>query len=388
MVANQQSNAGSEYDRHNAVLIDGQSLLGCRNIDWKSPIDFRILADRRDVANLIQNIVLHDDLLVDSQLLLANRECSEIRDLLGEAVKPIRLDSATRHKIINALERSEVIPEDRWLEKAVTRPELVMLITRNDYEHTEHFQTIEDRLAIRDVPADSRSDALRHEYAAVHEALQNTQKTALRAHYYLELSRHLGLYYSPHPSRAAYFRELLEKKRSTGEVAESFSSVAVEAVQLMDKAQRAAHDKYSLSYVNFTIPPVAEYVAKLSVQKNATLVDAVFEVRESDRAKEFRKWSGERNRVIAGGRSGLREQKSVLTKLETTCQAWASDLAEGVTHRKRKITWGELPWLGSVIKTLEIDKLLGLVGWETKEVKDPVLWVDQPYLVFLNDLYQ
>lgn len=387
MVTNQRPNSGQEYDPFNAVLIDGHSLLGCRNTDWTSTIDFRILADRRDAANLIQNIVLHDHLLVDSQLLLANQECSEIASLFEDAVKPIRLDNSTRESIIDALERAEIIPEDTLLEQSVTHPELVMLITRNDSEHAEHFQTVSDRLSIRNLPPESRRDALRHEYAAVHEALQNTQRTALRAYYYLELSRHLNLYYSPHPSRAEYFRELV-KRRSVGKVADSFSSAAVEAVQFMDNAQRAAIDKYSLSFVDFTIPAVAEYVAKLTVQKKARLVDAVFEVRESPRAKEFRSWSCEQNRLSAGGRSALRERKRVLQELETTCRAWASDLDEGVKHKKRKITWGELPWLGSLIKTLEIDKMLRQVGWETKEVKDPILWVDKPYLLFLNDLYQ
>jgi hypothetical protein len=383
MVLNFQTITEEQLDRSRSVLVDGQTLLKVDR-DLEKPVSWQSLSGNPPFANLVQNLILHDDILVDSQLLLINPACQHTANLFGYAIKALRIKADLRNSIAGALRRTGVIPGDDTLEDLSGNKELVVFITRRDSEHVQRQKGLPEDLL--ELPEEDWLDAAAYEYGGSAPELENTDMTAFRAHFYLELSRNLQLYYAPHPLRAAYFKQIVELRGEEVEDPNKYAGIAVKALNLAEGKHISKENPFAT--IDISIPPVAEYVARFSKKKEIGMNVAIQEVRESRNARAFRKWCAERNSIIRQGRAGLKDAQRIYKELDTLCLKWAKDIQEEVRYRTRTITWSELPWMGSIVKSLEIDKILKLVGWHRREIKDPVLWVKQPYLLFLNDLYQ
>src|SRR4051812_23495216 len=74
---------------HSSVLIDGQTLLAVRELADVVPPrrDLQKWLAAYPITHFIQNVVIHETLLVDSQLLLADYKCLSVCSRLPGAFK-------------------------------------------------------------------------------------------------------------------------------------------------------------------------------------------------------------------------------------------------------------------------------------------------------------
>jgi hypothetical protein len=376
-------------DRARCVLVDGHSLSALANL-LESPeipsITPRELVSTRGgpwMAHIIQTMVLYDTILFDSVLFELEPAVSKAHELLPEIIKGLFIRDSTRQL---ASERVEAAV--RWLPDS----DLSTFLTREVWtrwmwlDHSE--KPLMDRIhdtAPRLIPAEYASDEeittrldgiIRKNpiWTGVPAYCLNSDMTATRAHFYLELARELGIPLNIDPVRSAYLLATL------GKANEAFPG-GVPARVVQDFINRiTAEEKDDLFVFDLTIPPVAELVLRTAQRRRISLGTAVLEVRNSKNAKTFRDWCSRLFSLREEGGIGVRnESRRMKAEFTKACETWASDAAEGVDYKTRKISLGDLPLVGKILKAVNMDEFL---------IKDPVISSSRNlrYFLFLNDL--
>jgi hypothetical protein len=195
--------------------------------------------------------------------------------------------------------------------------------------------------------------------------------TLSRAHFYLELSRHLEIPLAADPIRSSYFDILISRLKM-----KLNQGVPEQVVANFDRSVRSFDNLVS---VDLSLPPVAEYVANYARTKDCTLYEAVLEVRNSANAVRFREWCSRLCAALELGRPGTAQVQEIKREFREVCEAWKKDVGEWVDYRTRKLNLENIPWLGGILKA---------VNFHEPKIKDPVLTIDRKtsYFLFLNDL--
>ena len=346
-------------DVNDAVLVDGQSILAM-HAEWyeipgsiwlKGPqiMKRRHLYERMASALFIQNLVVYKTVLVDKAVLTANERCQEISRLFPDIVSPLSVpDNYYRilHRIL-----SSIIPGDMELPKNINATILAAA----------------KKVLWSDLEKGLYDDLSRGNWSAQILSFGDTHNSLLRAHYYLELARQLGLFLSPHPNRSLYFKAL----------GKTYLGMPQKILDFVDETLISSRASQFLS-INLEVPAVAELVVNFAIKNRIDVVTAIYEVRNSKNAVSFRKWCRQLSELVRHGRQGFAAAQAVYKELERHCKAWRSNIGDFVHYRTRTLNLSKIPILGSILTTLGIEKL---------KYRDPILSGTKPYLLFLNDLY-
>jgi hypothetical protein len=372
----------TDLDLSTAVLVDGQTVLStppeyfqCSSTSERQAIR----GDATTLHNLIQNLVLYDRVVVDSQLLALEENCKIVCEFFGDAVSGLLIDGPLRAQL--AAEVVKFVTFERDAHDASVKMDhqhqvLLDEIRKGDLELRQYHYSVINGSFRDDVAEDLRTQAellsqTLEEFAPPMRMFTGTNRSIERAHFYLELARSLGLYLSPHPTRAEYFR------RTISDALALPKGFADKVVGFVDEKLKSSDATYFLNAC-WDIPPVAEYVIKFADDKHIDLISAILEVRNSKHARSFRKFCAEMGRNIRVGRCGMPAAQGVYEELRRTCLAWQRDVNEHVKYERRTLDLGEVWLIGGILKAFGMNKI---------RLKDPVIAVDKPYLLFLNDLY-
>jgi hypothetical protein len=373
----------NSVDFNAAVLVDGQTILSTRPEYFISRTSERKAArydhdDLMPLYNFIQNLVIYDRVLVDSQLLALEQGCEGVCALFQRAISGLLINGKLRAGLAD--EVTEFINSEELIEAKLNKRsrELLAEMARNDAEIRQYYSQVSGGWFPDDIATELRNQAsllgeTLDEYVPRMTMFTGTRDRSLeRTHFYLELSRALGIYLSPHPIRAEYFKRTISKTLGVP------NGFAGNAVKFVDKKMQKSATNYFLN-AHWNIPPVAEYVLRIADERDADLVSAIFEVRESKHARDFRRWCSEMSGTIRQGRSGMAAAQKVYAELERECSAWQRDVNEHVKYQHRTLSLGDFWFIGKILKVF---------GMEKVHLKDPVIAVDKPYLLLLNDLYR
>jgi hypothetical protein len=119
-------------------------------------------------------------------------------------------------------------------------------------------------------------------------------------------------------------------------------------------------------------PMVGEHVVRMVAKGGAKPVEVLLEIRNSKRARAFRRFCGELEAAIYEGIGGVRTVQKLQKAMRELFQKWSVDLDEDVRYKTRNI--------GVTFSK----NILGLKM--ELPVKDPVLWSHNADLFFLNDI--
>ena len=191
-----------------------------------------------------------------------------------------------------------------------------------------------------------------------------------RALVYMDMARQLGIHYSPHPARLKMIFDKSHQKFGHTE----------ELVIMMFERKIQSSPLYELLEINPTIPPVVEYVLDFSKQNDLSLMDGIFEIRNSDNAKRFRSYF---STLITGQidltkRVSFGELQVLEQEVHSAATDWVTDLNEHKLYETRNVSLRAIKYIGP---------LLGMVGSGTIKIKSRILKHKYPHLLFLNDVY-
>ena len=164
----------------------------------------------------------------------------------------------------------------------------------------------------------------------------------------------------------------------------NFEMPATTTASAVDYLDRKLGSSTTAEYsgIDFTVPPVADYVFAYSAKNYVNLVTAINEIRSSNNAVRFRKWCAEIDGELANegrGRASLGAMQKLLRELEIAESRWSADINEHVKYVPREISLRKIWGIGPILQS---------AGLSTLSIRDPILWSSKPHLLFLNDLYQ
>src|SRR5208337_3560674 len=301
----------SNVNLDTAVLVDGQTVLSTRPEYFTCPASERdTVRDDPDrlmtLYNFIQNLIIYDCVLVDSQLLVLENGCENVCSLFEGAISGLLIDGKLRADLADEVTRlvSSADLDEVKLDKQ--NAQLIAEIADNDAADTQQYYSQLSGGWLRDDVAMK----LRKQASLLGETLEEfiprmtmftagtCDRSLERTHFYLELSRALGVYLSPHPKRAEYF------KRTVRETFGPKNRFAADVVEFVDKNMRGSKSDYFLN-ARWDLPPVAEYVLRVADNRDMDLVSAILEVRESKHAQAFRRWCEEMSGTLRQGRGSM-----------------------------------------------------------------------------------
>lgn len=192
-----------------------------------------------------------------------------------------------------------------------------------------------------------------------------------RAQGYFNAARKLGVYWSLHPSRAAHLKKALK-------VSPSLPPASQFVERFDDKMSQS--DAGNIIGFDVNVPPVVDKVVWLGVKKGIPLDEAIWQIREADHTKKFRKWAGQLDEALLHKlRPSLMQEQKALAEIDEVCKEWVCDIGSGVLYKKRKISLREIPFgIGAILKVIDSGEFV---------INDPILTPEKPHLLFLNDLY-
>jgi hypothetical protein len=190
---------------------------------------------------------------------------------------------------------------------------------------------------------------------------------------YLGAAQTLGVYLGLAPERSRFLKRLLGASAPSEIVSQAVVSRADSAILRSPKLEFVG--------VDFSVPPVGEFVVGRARAQRVTLVDAAIEVRNSKHASAFRARCAEIDHELgsAGRRSAVRLLQKLVADVDRVTASWAMDLDDGVRYVKRTVSLRKLPLLGP---------LLEAIGLAEFSIRDPVIRPRDKSLLFLNDLYR
>jgi hypothetical protein len=262
------------------------------------------------LANIIQNIVLYNTIIVDA-LLFERKLYSDVStayELFPNVIRGIYLRWGIRKKI-----------GDIVLEIALYDNEPLLGISQEEWIKWQWQESSEIPLMdkIHDVvptllPPEYEND---HEERLLYETMDplcayiplcclDSMMTLGRAHFYLELARELGVPLSADPCRSRYFEVLFNKFKDSLR-----KGAPEEFVALFEgRVLRASIDESEgLVSVDLSIPAVAELVVNYAKHNRVNLHTAAMEVRESKNAVKFRQWCARFASLEGQGRAAAKE---------------------------------------------------------------------------------
>jgi len=331
------------------------------------------------LSNIIQNIILYDKIIVDSILFQINSDLSIACELFPDTIFGVYLRPMVRSKIgtiVQNIARMEWgqpnwFPKEDWIFWQIQESSEIQLMDKLDsvvpdlipreYEHDEEILSFIEKGIEGDMPL----------------CCTNSLMSLGRAHYYLELSRELGVPLSADPIRSKYFEILLESikdpiSKGTPEVIIAYFENTV-----FDEVKKQLKNIISL---DFSIPAVTELAVNYAKIKKCSLKNAVVEIRNSKNAINFREWCSRLFSLDRSGRYAIIEQKEMFKELGNACEIWKNDVRNFVDYKVRKLSFEKIPMAGEILKAFNMQQI---------EVKDPVIMgkiKKHSYFLFLNDL--
>src|SRR5689334_10628396 len=97
--------------------------------------------------------------------------------------------------------------------------------------------------------------------------------------------------------------------------------------------------------------------SQVAGRKHISILDAAAEMKQSKDATEFRRWLSAVQRCLADDSlSSKLEALRLLDELKRAASSWASqfDVAENVTHKRRKLRLSWVPRIGALLSVLEL----------------------------------
>lgn len=300
-------------------------------------------------------------------MLFVNEGCRIVADQFEDAVFPFALDAASRMQICARV--AQVVPSDGKVQEklSIDWNSLLKFIAFDVELHAYQslISTRSDPWCRRNIERARKCNLM---LAGGH--LMDSGFSAYRAHYYLEVSRFLSVFFSPHPLRSAYFQHL-------GVLKENVGSELVKFFQDELGKQRYVR-------IEWNLPPLLNFIASIMTDSHCSLVDAIGVARSSPHAREFRKWAGEAASMVAQPDSlETISTKQALGRLveqaEDVLRTWSRDINEGIIYERRTLKLGEIPAIGPLLKGTSMEQFV---------INDPVLIKSNRYLLFLNDVFR
>jgi len=418
----------SGIDKFETVLMDGQSLLSVPSplIFSKSPLnrnDAETLLTNGGVLNLLDNLLFNEYIAVEINLVLVNNGIKQLVDLFNKNFIGLILQDGQRQKIIGKIK--EVIKQDDVMrnslkdvgkedlywgmkgadEKTLFFDKLVNLTPKKKDEIIKKFYQ-SNAGECKNIP-----EILARELSDYDMQSRNTLQTFLRAHYYLELARELGIYLSPHPLRSDYYSFLLDKSAERQfqikknltfeELQQEFIENIVRGIQSPEPGyfvkvaghkmaellnSRSLNKEFDMDF--------GSYIIKEAVQNGNSIIDSLEQIKGSREVCSFREKMKTLKESGANPFLAVQNTNSIVEEINESCERWKKDHNEGIHYQTRKISLRTLltfaqAVLGvfgiNTILTPPEEKVLSqLFGSTEITIKDPILCHSKPYLVLLN----
>jgi hypothetical protein len=382
-----------DIDRARTVLVDAHSLAALvKDLTQPTVANFSLVELTSDyagrkLANVIQSIVLYETLVVDSLLFQIYSDVHIATEFFPQIIRGVYLRPMIREKI------GAVVGNIARLETVGRPPPGISPQEWSIWQFQDGSEKpLMDKLAdvVPDlIPPQYERDEEIQRYlewngsipAGLPLCCTNSMMTLGRAHYYLELSRELGIPLSADPIRSRYFSVLFDTLGAPINIGEPERVVAYFEEKVLRTAIEEAKGLIPVHTLDLSIPAVTEYVVGYARQKQCSLYKATLEVRESKNATRFREWCARYVSLSGQGRAAAVEKVKLAKELQRVCDIWKNDINEEVKYKSRKLSLGEIPYIGAVLKALNMHEV---------SIKDRVIRPVKPYsyFLFLNDLLQ
>ena len=206
--------------------------------------------------------------------------------------------------------------------------------------------------------------------------LQDTMNTAQRAIFYLEFAREMKRIWVPSSNK----REWLS---TIGNAAQK--SLHETFVERIDGAMT---DRKIFADLKLVPPPVSTLILQQAIRRRRSLADAALEIRDSNDARDYRRFLGQVDAAMKDRRL-LPTAQAKIDELDRKAKAWREqgDAKEGVLTRKREIKLSALvpDWTYPLKLASGAMKATG-VG--DIRVDDPILTRVPGYLSFISSWYR
>jgi hypothetical protein len=368
----------NDLNRTNSVLVDAHSLRGIsRDVDTRVPRNAQLDLTNpvgAKFANLIQNLVLYETLVVDSVLFeVEESDFVTVCQKFPDAIRGLFVTNVIREEVGWIV--AQVVTSDNVATPppGVSKDHWALWNQSDSLEKSlvDQMQDVQPKM----IPLDSQSRSNR--FASFPACFLRSDMTLGRAHFYLELSRRLQIPISVDPIRSRYFETLLTGFHSNPEPGTPERIIATFEKHTIGGDLGGMEQ---LMTADLSIPAVPEYVLRYAGERGCTLYEAIMEVRGSKNAIAFRGWCSQFAALSMGQRAEAMEQRKMLAELSRACDAWKVDVAEEVDYRTRTLQLGFLPKFGGMLKALNV--------FQDVSVKDKIIRTEErfSYFLFLNDL--
>lgn len=187
---------------------------------------------------------------------------------------------------------------------------------------------------------------------------------------YLEFARSNDMIFSPHP-----YRNKLINYKINQEI-ESVSKIIFSHIESSISESKS----WQCAKINIQIPPIVEHVISFSRKNNLTLDDGINIIRNNKKAVLFRKYCTNIHNELkeSNPRKRIAIYQSLFRDIDKLSNKWSDDLHENIKYKRRTL---------NLVKLFSIGKILETFGMEEFSIKDPILKIENPYLVFVHDIY-
>lgn len=202
----------------------------------------------------------------------------------------------------------------------------------------------------------------------VYKDRNNIEKRAIL---YLKLAQQNDLYFSPHPIRHKFLRDIVYERSKT---------MASEIVTYFDQ-KICQSESGQFANINVKIPPVVEHCLYFAKNNNLSIPHSIMEIRNSKNARKFREFCSNIDSELRelNPRKKVSVYQKIFKDVDRLCVSWKEDLKEKVNYQQRNIALSKIPLFGKVFEILDIKNVV---------VKDPIIHQSKPHFLFINDLYR
>ncbi len=189
---------------------------------------------------------------------------------------------------------------------------------------------------------------------------------------YLKVAREYSLYFAPHPIRHNFIIKFAYELKG--------NFIAKELINYFDR-QIVSEWNGKFFRIDIEIPPIVEHVIYFAKRNRCLISESVNIIRNSKNALLFRKYCSELDNELreCSPRKKIQLCQALFKDLDKLCENWQQDLDNEVKYTRRHIKLSKLPFLGKLFEFFGINEL---------EVKDPMLFLNRPYFLFINDIYR
>lgn len=383
-----------------SILTDGQSLLSLKDtyLFFISPKEdkerFIEAMGNYGMCNLIQNLVIYDNIYFDSSLLFGNKEIENLADNFNHIIKPVYIPSNIKFEIVHKLDNIGVLQDDIYYQEFSKIAEKQFKVhsydsenlTYNDliFREEKNFNTFMEAATQNRWFGDLINEKIKLFFNTKYEftleelednfnlptVLRNSSQSYFRANYNLELAKSMNLPLSPHPVRSEYYDAILKE----------YSNLTTKIINKVDSRFRKYVNNNGL-YHCLEIPSISDVIFSNCFKNGTCISDEVFELRESKYARYFRSMCRELIQMMEEHKDKQLSVKlqRLSNEISNLTDKWNIDMNIDVLYQKRKINLGKIPLIGTLLSIFD--------GWDRIEVKDPIIFHEKPYVIFLNKIY-